>query len=338
MEANKTPPKLTKAYKLSWREWLQRATLVFWFLCGGVLLFFSATAFEVKTVCLFCLFWGGYIAWFTVKTAKNYVIRIDHKTITLPTFNWRGQYVGKTIPWEDVLGVITLAEYGVWETYIIPPLQAGGDRFEQIIRRAIKEGKENKVTKMCIAYLKRTAQAFKLPHNIRNYRLLLREICARATTAFIDDDTLRIMDFKGYLVPFKDFIKLIMKEIISLRRGLWKTKRQMYRFRRLKGRRPIVFLHKPFHPYLLVPISLPLFLLGGVLACRNYVLMGNSQRCITMAIAMLLAAGFTTTIYLFSPSHFINAFLWVNLIFGVGIGYLQFADYLQWRIRRLAKR
>lgn len=326
-----------KIYKQSWRGWLGSFVLVLFFLGAGVVMIFFLTAVEMKALGGLSLLMGIYVSWLSIKTRESFVIRLDNDAIAFPSFTWWGKYRGKRVPWKDVLAVYTLSEYSSMETYVIPRLRTGDKDFDREINHEIKQGKEGKRARKYLDYLKRTSQIWRIPRGINNYHRLLIDICARAVKASIDEDTKRRAERKQSPVHLSDRIMRVWRAIFpggdAGRKSVDTGKQKKHR-RKSTRRRPIVFLDKPAHPLWLILISFFSFVIGGVLACRNYLLLGKPEKYGVMGIVMLTSLIVAAVVYLFSSSDFINALVWINLMTGALMAYLQHPDYLEWDIRQ----
>jgi len=326
-----------KIYKQSWRGWLGRFVLVLFFLGTGVVMLFVLRALEMKALGLFSLLMGIYVSWLSITTRESFFIRVDNDAIAFPSFTWWGKYVGKRIPWKNVLAVYTLSEYSSRETYVIPLLRTGDKDFDRAINQEIKKGKEGKRARKYLDYLKSTSQIWRIPRGINNYHRLLIDICARAVKASIDEDTKRCAERKQSPVHLSDRIMRVWRAIFpgedAGRKSVDTGKQKKHR-RKSTRRRPIVFLDKPAHPYWLILISFFSFVIGGLLACRNYLLLGKPEKYGVMGIVMLTSLIVAAVVYLFSSSDFINALVWINLMTGALMAYLQQPDYLEWDIRQ----
>lgn len=330
-----------KVYKQSWRGWWGRYVLVLFFLGTSVIMLFFLPAVEMKALGLFSLFMGIYISWLSITTRESFVIRINRDAIVFPSFTWWGKYIGKRIPWKDVLAIYTLSEYSSLETYVIPGLRTGDKDFDRAINHEIKRGKEGAKARKHLDYLKRTAQIWRVPRGIINYHRLLKDICTRAVKASIDEDTKRRALGKEYPVHLSDRIMKVWRAIFQGMRADRKrsdTDKQKKHTRKTARRRPIVFIDKPGHPYWLILISLVSFVIGGVLACRNYLLLGKPQKYGVMGIVIIAGLIATAIVYLFSTSDFINALIWINLMAGAIMAFLQQSDYIEWEIRQSIKK
>jgi len=108
--------------------------------------------------------------------------------------------------------------------------------------------------------------------------------------------------------------------------------------RKTARRRSIVFIDKPAHPYWLILISLVSFVIGGVLACRNYLLLGKPKKYGVMGIVIIAGLVVAAVVYLYSTSDIINALVWINLMAGAIMAFLQHPDYSEWEIRQSIKK
>jgi len=326
-----------KVYKQSRRGWLGRCVLVLFFLGIGVVMLLFLTAVEMKALGVFSLLMGIYVSWLSIKTRESFVIRLDNDAIAFPSFTWWGKYRGKRVPWKDVLAVYTLSEYSAMETYVIPGLRTGDKDFDREINHEIKRGKDNKKAREYLEYLKRTSQIVRVPRGINNYHRLLIDICARAVKASIDEDTKRRAERKESPVHLSDRIMRVWRAIFpggGAGRKQSDTGKQKKQTRKTTRRGPIVFIDKPAHPYWLILISLFSFVIGGLLACRNYVLLGKPKKYGVMGIVILAGLIVAAVVYLSSTSDFINALVWINLMAGALMAYLQHPDYIEWDIRQ----
>lgn len=326
-----------KVYKQSWRGWLGKFFLIVFFLGTGLVMLFFLPAVEMKALGLFSLLMGIYISWLSISTSENFVIQLDNDAIAFPSFTWWGKYVGKRIPWKDVLAVYTLNEYSTMETYVIPQLRTGDKDFDRAINHEIKQGKAGKKARKYLDYLKRTSQIFRVPRGIDNYHRLLIDICARAVKASIDDDTKRRAEGKRYPVHLGDGTRRVLGMIFrkeGVDRKQSDTGKQKKQPRKTTGRRAIVFIDKPAHPSWLILISLLSFVIAGLLACRNYVLLGKPKKYGGMGIVIFAGLIASAVVYLFSTSDFINALIWINLMAGAVMAFVQHPDYLEWEIRQ----
>jgi hypothetical protein len=330
-----------KVYKQSWRGWLGRYILVSFFLGAGVIMLFFLPAVEMKALGLFSLLMGIYISWLSTTTRESFVIRVNRDAIVFPSFTWWGQYIGKKIPWKDVLAVYTLSEYSSMETYVIPALRTGDKDFDREINHEIKRGKEGTKTRKYLDYLKRTAQIWRVPRGIINYQRLLKDICTRAGKASIDEDTKRRAQGKEPHMLLSDRLKKLLRAIFQGVRDDRKrsdTSTQKKLTRKTTKRRPIVFIDKPAHPSWLILISLFSFVIGGLLACRNYLLLGKPKKYGVMGIVIIAGLIVAAVVYFSSTSDFINALIWINLMAGGIMAFLQHPDYIEWEIRQSIKK
>jgi len=326
-----------KAYKQSWRGWLWRYVLVSFFLGAGVIMLFLLPAVEMKALGVFSLLMGIYISWLSITTRESFVIRVNRDAIVFPSFTWWGKYIGKRIPWKDVLAVYTLSEYSSMGTYVIPGLRTGDKDFDREINHEIKQGKEGTKARKYIDYLKRTAQIWRVPRGTINYHRLLKDICTRAVKAKIDENTKKRAQGKERLMLLSDRLKRLLGAIFQGMRADRKqsdTGKQKKLTRKTARRRPIVFVDKPAHPSWLILISLFSFVIGGVLACRNYLLLGKPKKYGVMGIVTIAGLIVAAVVYLSSTSDFINALIWINLMAGAIMAYLQHPDYIEWEIRQ----
>lgn len=330
-----------KIYKQSWRGWFKRFVLVVFFLCSGVVMLFFLKALEIKALGSFSLLMGIYVFWLSVITRKSFDIRTDGDAIMFPSFTWWGKYIGKKVPWKDVLAVYTLSEYSSRETYVIPLLRTGDKGFDREINHEIKKGGKSKKAREYLDYLKRTSQMFRIPRGIDNDHGLLKAICKRAIKASIDEDTKRRVKGKESLVYLSDGTRRVLRAIFQRERVGRKqsdTSKEKKRKRQTKKHMPIMFIDKPAQPYWLVLISLFFsFVIAGVLACRSYALIGKPKKYGVMGIVMLASLIAAAGIYLYSTSDIINALVWINLMAGALMGYIQHPDYIEWKIRQSIK-
>jgi len=327
-----------KIYKQSWRGWFGRFVVVLFFLCSGVFMLFFLKALEIKVLGSFSLLMGFYAFWLSVKTLKSSEIRTDGDAIMFPSFTWWGKHMGKRVPWRDVLAVYTLSEYSSRETYVIPLLRTGDKDFDREINHEIKKGGKSKKARKYLDYIKRTSQMFRVPRGINNYHGLLKAICKRAVKASIDEDTKRRVQGKESLVLLSDGTRRVLRAIFRRervgRKQLDKSKEKK-RKRQTKKRMPIMFIDKPAQPYWLVLISLFFsFVIAGLLACRNYILLEKPKKYGVMGIVMLASLIAAAGIYLYSTSDVINALVWINLMAGALMGCIQHPYYLEWEIRQ----
>lgn len=330
-----------KVYKQSWRGWFGRFVLVLFFLCSGVFMMFFLKALEIKALGLFSLLMGIYVSWLSVITRKSSEIRTDGDAIMFPSFTWWGKHKGKQVPWKEILAVYTLSEDSSRETYIIPQLRTGDKGFDREINQEIKQGKESKKARKYLNYIKRTAQIYRVPRGINNYHGLLKAICKKAVKASIDEDTKRRVKGKESLVYLSDGTRRVLRAVFQRERVGKKqldTGKEKKRKRKTKKRIPIIFIDKPAQPYWLIVISLFFsFVIAGLLACRSYALIGKPKKYGVMGIVVLTGLIAAAGIYLYSTSDIINALVWINLMAGTLMGYLQHPDYLEWKIRQSIK-
>lgn len=327
-----------KIYKQSWRGWSGRFVLVLFFLCSGVVMLFFLKALEIKALGFFSLLMGIYVSWLSIKTRERFEIRVDRDTIVFPSFTWWGRYIGNRVPWKEVLAIYTLSEYSSRETYVIPRLRTADKGFDREISQEIKQGKESKKARKYLNYIKRTAQIYRVPRGINNYHGLLKAICKRAVKASIDEDTKRRVKGKESLVYLSNGTRRVLRAVFQRERVGRKqldTGKEKKRKRKTKKRIPIIFIDKPAQPSWLIVISLFFsFVIAGLLACRSYALIGKPKKYGVMGIVMLTGLIAAAGIYLYSTSDIINALVWINLMAGGLMGYLQHPDYIEWQIRQ----
>lgn len=328
-----------KVYRQSWRIWLGRFVLAVFFLGSGAGMLVFLKAVEIKALGLFSLLMGIYVFWFLIKTRERFAIRLDGDAVVFPSFTWWGEYRGKQVLWKNVLAVYTLSEFSSRETYVIPLRRTDDKDFDRAINQEIKKGKKSKKAREYLDYLKRTAQMCRVPRGIKNYRGLLKAISKRAKKASIDEDTKRHVQGKESLVLLSEGTRRVLRAIFQgerVGRRQSDTSNEKKRKRPTKKKRmPIVFIDKPAQPYWLALISLVFsFIIAGLLACRSYAVIGKPKKCGVMGIVMLASLIVAAGIYLFSTSDSINALVWINLMAGTLMAFLQQPDYLEYRIRQ----